>query len=102
MCHWDRCMRKLLTCGKGDCDEPGHCYFCPEGCGGKGCPPYGCYDMIYSANPEYFDQRDGGVYAAQGYGVPVAVPLAPNVEQAYNYSWGMPASRLTRISRVVP
>ncbi|MEZ6045205.1 MAG: hypothetical protein R3C11_06405 [Planctomycetaceae bacterium] len=79
-----------------------HCYFCPEGSGGKGTPPIGCYNMIYSANPRYFDQRDGGVYAAQGYGMPVAVPLAPNVKQAYNYSWGVPSSRITRVSRVTP
>ncbi|MCA9042379.1 MAG: hypothetical protein KDA65_18645 [Planctomycetaceae bacterium] len=79
-----------------------HCYFIPEGSGGKGTPLVGCYNMIYSANPMYFDQRDGGVYAAQGYGMPVSVPLAPNVKQMYNYSWGVPSSRLTRISRVVP
>ncbi|WP_144996179.1 hypothetical protein [Polystyrenella longa] len=92
----DRGFRQLFVNGNK------HSYFCPEGSGGQGTPPVGCYDMIYSANPQQFDQRDGSVYAAQAYGVPVSVPLAPNVKQAYNYSWGVPSSRLTRISRVAP
>jgi hypothetical protein len=74
-------------------------YFCPTGCGGAGCPPLGHYHAGYALNPDYFDFRDGGVYAAQGYGLPVAVPLAPNVEHTYNYGWGVPSSRLTPVSR---
>ena len=34
--------------------------------------------------------------------VPVAMPLAPNVEHQYNYGWGIPSSRLTPISRFIP
>ncbi|MFQ5731217.1 MAG: hypothetical protein ACE5KM_04585 [Planctomycetaceae bacterium] len=74
---------------------------CRDGCGtgNRHCWPIISYDIRYPANPLYFDGRDGRVYSAQGYGVPMAVPLAPNVEHAYNYGWGIPASRLTPISR---
>ena len=68
-------------------------YFFPNGY-----PPYGCYKMVYPVDPHYFDQRDGQPYAAAGYGGPVAVPLAPVVEQTYNYGWGIPSSRLTRVA----
>lgn len=77
-------------------------YFIPTGCGGAGCPPFGVYRMVYPADPSYFDQRDGQVYAAAGYGGPVAVPIAPNVEHTYNYGWGLPSSRLTPISHPTP
>lgn len=77
-------------------------YFLPSGCGGGGCPWFGTYDMVYPVNPHYFDSRDGKVYAAQGYGVPVAVPLAPNVRHTYNYGWGIPSSRRTPISNYAP
>ncbi|MCA8982547.1 MAG: hypothetical protein KDA76_02210 [Planctomycetaceae bacterium] len=76
--------------------------FLPNGCGGKGCPPFGAYQMVYPLNPDHFDLRDGQVHAAQGYGVPMAVPLAPVVRQQYNYSWGVPASRITHISNHAP
>lgn len=75
-------------------------YFMPDGCCGQGCPPKGCYHLLYAANPEYFDPRDGRVYSAQGYGIPVAVPLAPNVNHTWNYGWGIPSSRLTPVSRL--
>jgi hypothetical protein len=77
-------------------------YFIPTGCGGAGCPPCGKYGRVYPLDPNYFDQRDGQAWAAQGYGVPVAVPLAPVVAHQWNYSWGTPASRLTPISRIAP
>lgn len=77
-------------------------YFVPTGNCGKGAPLFGHYDMVYPVNPDYFDQRDGQVYAAQGYGGPVSVPLAPVVHHTYNYSWGVPSSRLTPISHPVP
>jgi len=77
-------------------------YFHPTGCCGGGCPVAGKYDMVYSANPTYFDPRDGRLYAAQGYNAPMAVPLAPNVRYSYNYGWGVPSSRLTPVSRVAP
>jgi hypothetical protein len=76
-------------------------YFIPKGgADGKGLPPFGHYHRVYSVDPQYFDSRDGNVYAAQGYGVPVAVPLAPTVHHTYNYSWGVPSSRLTPVGNV--
>lgn len=62
----------------------------------------GCYGRVYALNPNYHDFRDGAVYAAQGYNAPIAVPLAPNVHYQMNYGWGVPSSRLTPVSRVVP
>lgn len=76
-------------------------YFIPTGCGGKGCAPIGHYKMTYAVDPYYFDGRDGQLYGAQGYGVPVAVPLAPTVRQTYNYGWGIPSSRITPVTRIV-
>jgi len=76
-------------------------YFFPTGCGGKGCAPFGHYKMTYAVDPYYFDGRDGQLYGAQGYGVPVAVPLAPTVRQTYNYGWGIPSSRITPVTRIV-
>ncbi|WP_166820197.1 hypothetical protein [Thalassoroseus pseudoceratinae] len=62
-------------------------------------PKFGSSRVTYPTNPYYFDPRDGKIYGAQGYGMPVGMPLAPNVEHTYNYSHGTPASRLTPISR---
>ncbi len=67
----------------------------------KGVAPIGRYNITYAVDPYQFDQRDGRLYGAQGYGVPIAVPLAPNVRQTYNYGWGIPSSRITPISRIV-
>lgn len=74
-------------------------YFNWDGCCGQGCPPFGKYHMVYPVDPYHFDQRDGRVYSAQGYGVPMAVPLPANVRHTYNYGWGIPSSRLTPVSR---
>ncbi|MBW3540202.1 MAG: hypothetical protein KY476_08025, partial [Planctomycetes bacterium] len=74
-------------------------YFAPTGSCGAGTPMAGHYNLAYPVNPQYLDPRDGGIYAAQGYGAPMAVPLAPNVGHTYNYGWGVPSSRLTPISR---
>ncbi len=75
----------------------------PSGCGGQGCPTVGCYSVTYADDPGYSDGRDGGMgYGAQGYGVPVNVPLAPNVRQSYNYSWGTPSSRITPMGQYSP
>lgn len=74
-------------------------YFIPEGSCGQGTPPLGHYNMAYAVNPYHFDPRDAGVYSATGYGIPIAVPLAPVVEHQYNYSWGIPSSRLTGLYR---
>lgn len=77
-------------------------YFNPTGGDGHGVPLCHHYGMDYAVNPEYFDRRDGRLFAAQGYGIPMAVPLAPNVGYTYNYGWGIPSSRLTPVSRFVP
>ncbi len=73
-------------------------YFCPSGAGGAGSPFFGKYARVYPQDVNYFDGRDGQLYAAQGYGAPMAVPLAPVVGHTYNYGWGIPSSRLTPIS----
>lgn len=63
-------------------------------------PAMGQYWMAYPVDPYHFDQRDGRIYGAQGYGHAVGVPLAPNVEHTFNYGWGLPSSRLTPVSRM--
>lgn len=74
----------------------------PAGHGGQGSPLIGKYHINYAQNPHHFDPRDGGMYAAQGYGTHVTVPLAPNVRHQYNYGWGMPSSRITHVSNIAP
>lgn len=73
-------------------------YFIPTGGGGRGVPWTGHYARVYPVNPYYSDSRDGQAYAAQGYGLPMSVPLAPVVGHTYDYSWGIPSSRLTPVS----
>jgi hypothetical protein len=75
-------------------------YFVPRGACGKGAPPVGCYTIVYPVDPWYGDARDGQVYAAQGQGGPVSVPLAPVIRHTMNYGWGVPSSRLTPISHL--
>ena len=87
----------------------------PSGCCGQGCPPVGKYQITYADQsggcqtggcqygcgpmgggmPGSGHPQDSIAYGAQGFGVPVTVPLPPNVRQSYNYSWGLPASRVT-------
>jgi hypothetical protein len=74
-------------------------YFIPTGAGGAGVPLAGHYSRVYPQDPYHFDQRDGQAWGAQGYGIPMAVPLAPVVGHTYNYGWGTPSSRLTPVSR---
>ena len=74
----------------------------PSGNCGQGSPWFGKYHMTYADQPSYIDPRDTQLYAAQGYGMPMSVPLAPNVHHAYNYSSGMPASRITHIGNYNP
>lgn len=59
---------------------------------------WGARKDIIAVNPAYSDPRDSELYSAQGYGVPIAVPLAPVVRDTYNYGWGMPSSRLTPVA----
>lgn len=97
-CPPDQCPH----CRNGNCPYHGHS---KSGHGYKatrGVAPFGCYTMAYPVNPDYCDGRDGSLYAAQGYGINVTVPLAPNVGAAYNYGWGVPSSRLTPISNPLP
>lgn len=59
----------------------------------------GAQTDIIAVNPGYAHPSDmQGPYAAQGYGGPVTVPLAPNVRSSYNYGWGIPSSRITPIT----
>jgi hypothetical protein len=74
----------------------------PSGCYGQGAPWLGKYHMTYADQPSYIDPRDTQLYAAQGYGMPITVPLAPNVNHTYNYSSGIPASRVTTIGNYNP
>jgi len=74
----------------------------PSGCGGGGCPPVGKYHMTYADQPDYINPNDSQIYAAQGYGMPITVPLAPNVNHQYNYSAGIPSSRITTIGNYNP
>jgi hypothetical protein len=63
-------------------------------CHGRGCPSCRWYNPI---NASYCDYRDRLVYSAEGYNVPVTVPLAPNC-RIYNYGWGIPSSRFSSAS----
>ena len=73
-------------------------YFIPTGGGGAGLPWVGHYGRVYPVNPYHTDGRDGQVWAAQGYGIPMAVPLAPVVGHTYEYGWGVPSSRIVPVS----
>jgi hypothetical protein len=103
-CHISQFRRRNELCAARVCQNIHDklSYFHPTGSGGAGSPPFGHYHRTYPANPYYADDRDDDVYAAQGYGVPMAVPLAPNVRHTYNYGWGIPSSRLTPVSRPLP
>lgn len=111
-CMTHRCRQQMASAHvrdslREDCHEKcawARCkfgYFIPTGACGKGAPPFGHYSMVYPVNPAHFDARDGQVYAAQGYGGPISVPMAPVVNHTYNYGWGIPSSRLTPISHPV-
>jgi hypothetical protein len=74
----------------------------PSGFCGHGAPPVGGYHVTYADQPDYIDPRDTQMYGTQEYGMPIAVPLAPNVNHTYNYSAGLPASRITHIGNYNP
>ncbi len=69
----------------------------PSGACGQGLPLVGKYNMVYADQPGYTNPADTQLYSAQGYGMPMTVPLAPTVNYQYNYSSGIPASRITTI-----
>ena len=86
---------------------PESCYLCSLlGIGANACNGRhglaGRYEHVYAVNPGYTDRRDGNVWAAASTGVPMAVPLAPNVRHTMEYGWGLPSSRLVNISRPAP
>jgi hypothetical protein len=74
----------------------------PSGCCGQGCPPFGKYHMTYADQPDYINPNDTQIYATHQYGMPITVPLAPNVNHTYNYSAGIPSSRITTIGNYNP
>lgn len=91
---WTECPPGYMVSGR-----TRFCRFCQ----GRGCPRcyvpvtgyYGAYgNGAYGAFGTYCDPRDRQLYAAQGYNVPVTVPLAP-VCRIYNYGWGIPSARLS-------
>lgn len=69
----------------------------PSGACGQGLPLVGKYHMVYADQPGYVNPADTRLYSAQGYGMPMTVPMAPTVNYQYNYSSGIPASRITTI-----
>jgi len=69
----------------------------PSGACGQGLPLVGKYNMVYANQPGYVNPADTRLYSAQGYGMPMTVPLAPTVNHQYNYSSGIPSSRITTI-----
>jgi len=69
----------------------------PSGNCGQGLPLFGKYHTTYADRPDYVNPADTQLYGAGQYGMPITVPLAPTVNYQYNYSSGMPASRITTI-----
>jgi hypothetical protein len=65
---------------------------CCRGNGGAGWFGGGRFVPV---NGNYCDPRDQRLYSAQGFNVPVTVPLAP-VCRSYNYGWGIPSVRLSQ------
>jgi hypothetical protein len=82
--------QKICTWCTSDHGKCKRCHRCKNHCRGA-CR---CYKQL---DPGYVDSRDTQLYAAQGYNVPIAVPLAPVVKHQYNYGWGVPSTRLTRV-----
>lgn len=93
-CEGSRWQRFTNWCHGGNCHG---CRRCRGGYGGGAAYGSGAFNHYHALNGGYCDQRDTRLYSAQGYNVPVAVPLAPVVKHTYNYGWGVPSSRLTRV-----
>jgi len=87
-------------CPAGNCQYcdgcPGHCH---SGCIGNCFKKLAVcnHGKVQPMNPGFIDDRDTTYYSAQGYGLPVVVPMAPNVRYQMNYGWGLPSSRITRV-----
>ncbi|QDT14903.1 hypothetical protein [Alienimonas californiensis] len=97
MCAGQGCGWLSHLCGK--CGGHGQCYWCSLV---EVDQWHGKYEHVYAVDPNYRDRRTGDVWASQTTGVPMAVPLAPNVRHTMEYGWGMPSSRLVPISRPLP
>ena len=69
----------------------------PSGNCGQGLPLFGKYHTVYADNPGYVNPADTQLYATGANGLPVVIPTAPNVNYQYNYSSGMPSSRITTL-----
>jgi len=80
---------ELCNCLFGWAIPPGNC--------GQGLPLFGKYHTVYADNPGYVNPADTQLYATGANGLPVVIPTAPNVNHQYNYSSGMPASRITTL-----
>jgi hypothetical protein len=89
-CDQSRWQRFCNWCNSDHSCRCKHCHRCKNACRGN------CRCMK-ALNVGYVDPRDTELYSAQGYDIPVAVPLAPVVKHTYNYGWGVPSSRLTRV-----
>lgn len=93
-CHAKCCKKPCPGCYRrvNGCYGVGGVYGGGNGGGYGG--GYGGYQYGGGGNT---DPRDTQLYSSQVYGTPIAVPLAPVVKHSYNYGWGIPSSRLTRI-----
>lgn len=102
-CHCNPCRCSNGYCPNGQVDYGDRVFSClfgwafPSGACGQGLPLVGKYHMVYADQPGYVNPADTQLYSAQGYGMPMTVPLAPTVNYQYNYSSGIPASRITTI-----
>lgn len=87
-CMHDKCDGWNSGCRHG-------CLGC-DGCCCAKCKYWACRG-VYPLNGGHIDPRDTVLYSAQGWNMPMAVPLAPVVKNQYNYGWGLPSSRITRV-----
>jgi hypothetical protein len=91
--------RAQEVCAEEECCEEGGSGFrdrC-KGLFGRGCRRRNNCRHWQAVDANYCDPRDMQLHSDQGYGVPIAVPLAPTVRHTYHYGWGMPSSRLVRV-----